>query len=110
MEQNSAAIDIMLGDKKRQQTENRKLLRTIIEAVVLYGSQNIPQHGHRDDSSNYLSDDINCGNFIEILKYGAMYAGKTVEELFKSMPKNMTYKPKTTQNEIIDIRDDLITK
>ena len=39
-----------------------------------------------------------------------MYAGKTVEELFKSMSKNMTYKSKPTQNEIIVICDDLITK
>jgi hypothetical protein len=41
---------------------------------------------------------------------GAMCAGKTLEELFKSTSKNMTYKSKTTQNEIIDICGDLITK
>ena len=39
-----------------------------------------------------------------------MCAGKTVDELFKSTPKNMSYKSKTTQNEIIDICGDLITK
>ena len=111
MEQKSAPIDVMLDDMKRQQIEeNRKLLRPIIAAIVLCGRQNIPLRGHRDESSNYLSDDVNCGNFIEILKYGAMCAGKTVEELFKSAPKNMSYKSKTTQNEIIDICSDLITK
>jgi hypothetical protein len=41
---------------------------------------------------------------------GAMCAGKILEELFKSTSKNMTYKSKTTQNEIIDICGDLITK
>ncbi|XP_028413710.1 52 kDa repressor of the inhibitor of the protein kinase-like [Dendronephthya gigantea] len=111
MEQRSAPIDVMLDDMKRQQIEeNRKLLRPIIGAIVLCGRQNIPLRGHRDDSSNYLSDEVNCGNFIEILKYGAMCAGKTLEELFKSTPKNMTYKSKTTQNEIIDICGDMITK
>ena len=43
-------------------------------------------------------------------KYGAMCAGKTLEELFKSASKNTTYKSKTTQNEIIDICGNLITK
>jgi hypothetical protein len=33
-----------------------------------------------------------------------------LEEYFKSTPKNITYKSKTTQNEIIDICDDLITR
>ncbi|XP_028416928.1 uncharacterized protein LOC114541141 [Dendronephthya gigantea] len=77
MEQRSAPIDVMLDDMKRQQIEeNRKLLRPIIGAIVLCGRQNIPLRGHRDDSSNYLSDEVNCGNFIEILKYGAMCADK----------------------------------
>ena len=71
MEQKSAPIDVMLDDMKRQQIEeNRKLLRPIVGAIVLCGRQNIPLRGHRDDSSNYLSDEVNCGNFIEILKYG----------------------------------------
>ena len=99
MEQKSAPIDVMLDDMKRQQIEeNRKLLRPIVRAIVLCGRQNIPLRGHRDDSSNYLSDEVNCGNFIEILKYGVICAGKTLEELFKSTSKNMTYKSKTTQN------------
>ena len=111
MEQKSAPIDVMLDDMKMQQIEeNRKLLRPITGAIVICGRQNIPLREHRDDSSKYLSDDFNCGNFIEILKYGDMCAGKTVEELFKSTPKNMSYKSKTTQNEIIDICSDLITK
>ena len=33
-----------------------------------------------------------------------------MEEYFKSTPKNITYKSKTTQKEIIDICDDLITR
>ena len=36
--------------------------------------------------------------------------GKTLEEFFGSTPKNITYKSKTTQNEIIDICGDLLTK
>ena len=95
MEQKSAPTDVMLDEMKRQHIEeNRKLPRPITGAIIPCGRQNIPLRGHRDYSSNYLSDDVNCGSFIEILKYGAMCAGKTV---------------KTTQNEI-DICGDLITK
>ena len=36
--------------------------------------------------------------------------GKTLEEFFKSTPKNLTYKSNTAQNEIIDICGDIITK
>ena len=64
MEHKSAPIDVMLDDMKRQQIEeNRKLLRPIVGAIILCGRQNIPLRGHRDDSSNYLSDEVNCGNF-----------------------------------------------
>ena len=44
------------------------------------------------------------------MKYGALCTGKTLEEFFKSTPKNITHKSKTTQNEIIDICGDLLTK
>ena len=80
MERQSESIDVMLDEMKRQQIEeNRKPLKPIVGAIVLCGRQNIPLRGHRDDSSNYLSDEVNCGNFIEILKYGALCAGKTLE-------------------------------
>ena len=57
MEKQSEPIDVMLDEVKRQQIEeNRKLLKPIVGAIVLCGRQNIPLRGHRDDSSNYLSD------------------------------------------------------
>ena len=111
MERKSEPVDVMLDEMKKQQIEeNRKILKPIVGAIVLCGRQNIPLRGHRDDSSNYLSSEVNCGNFIEILKYGAQCAGKTLEEFFGSTPKNITYKSETTQNEIIDICGDLLTK
>ena len=111
MEKKTTPVDVMLDDLKKQQIEeNRKLIRPIINAIVLCGRQNIPLRGHRDDSQYYLSDDVNPGNFIEILKYGVTCTGQSLEEYFKSTPKNITYKSKTTQNEIIDICDDLITR
>ena len=92
MERKSEPIDVMLDEMKRQQIEeNRKLLKPIAGEIVLCGRQNIPLRGHRDDSPNYLSDEVNCGNFIKILKYGALCMGKTLEEFFKSTPKTITY-------------------
>ncbi|CAB4018565.1 Hypothetical predicted protein [Paramuricea clavata] len=111
MEKKTTPVDVMLHDLKKQQIEeNRKLLCPIINAIVLCGRLNIPLRGHRYDSQYYLSDDVNPGNFIEILKYGVTCTGQSLEEYFKSTPKNITYKSKTTQNEIIDICDDLITQ
>ena len=43
------------------------------------------------------------------MKYGITGAGRSLEEYFKSTPRNVTYKSKTTQNEIIDICGELIT-
>jgi hypothetical protein len=106
MEKKTTPVDVMLDDLKKQQIEeNRKLIRPIINAIVLCGRQNIPLRGHRDDSQYYLSDDLNHKS-----KYGITFPGQSLEEYFESTPKNITYKSKTTQNEIIDICDDLITQ
>ena len=110
MEKKSTPIEAMLDEvKKRQIEENRKQLRPIVHAIFLCGRQDIALRGHWDDAKYYLSDDVNPGNFIEILKYGVICAGQSLEEYFKSTPKNVTYKSKTTQNEIIDICGQLIT-
>lgn len=71
MEKKSTPIEVMLDEVKKQQIEeNRKQLRPIIRAIFLCGRQNIALRGNRDDAKYYLSDDVNPGNFIEILKYG----------------------------------------
>jgi hypothetical protein len=86
MEKKSEPIDVLLDEMKRQQIEhNRQILRPIVGAIVLCGRQNISLQGHRDDSSNYLSDDVNCGNFIEILKY-SMH-GEDTRRVFQEHPK-----------------------
>ena len=40
---------------------NRKILNSIVETVVLCGRQNLALRGHRDDSKYF--DNPNCGNF-----------------------------------------------
>jgi hypothetical protein len=83
MQNESEPIEVMVDKMKRKQIEeNRKMLKPIVGAIVLCGRQNIPLRGHRDDSGNYLSEDTNCGNFIEILKYGAECAATTLEHFF----------------------------
>ena len=66
-------------------------------------------HYEASEMTHYLSDDVKPGNFIEVLKYGITGAGRSLEEYFKSTPRNVTYKSKTTQNAIIDICGELIT-
>ena len=101
MEKKSTPIEAMLDKVRKQQIEeNRKQLRPIVHAIFLCGRQDIALRGHRDDAKYYLSDDVNPGNFIEILKYGVICADQSLEEYFKSTPKNVTYKSKTTQNDI----------
>lgn len=47
--------------------ENREKLKSIVKTVILFGRQNIPLRGHRDDSSNYDNED--CGNFQALLSF-----------------------------------------
>ena len=84
MEKKSTPIEAMLDEVKKQQIEeNRKQLRPIIRAIIVCGRQDIAPRGHQDDAKYYLSDDVNPGNFIEVLKYGILCSGQSLQEYFK---------------------------
>ena len=85
-------------------------MRPIVDAVILCGRQNLAFRGHRDDSKHLETNDVNPGNFLEILKCGARCANISFEDFLHSNPRNATYRSKTTQNQLIDICGELVTR
>ena len=76
MENKMIGIDAQINHARLELIEkNRVRLRPIIGAILTCARQNIPLRGHRDDNHYYLGDDqINPGNFIEILKLALLVA------------------------------------
>lgn len=110
MEQKSTPIDVQLDSLRRKKIqENREKLRPIVDAIILCGRQNIAFRGHRDDSKYLDCDDVNAGNFLEILKYGSKCANIPLQEFLHKGPRNATYRSKTTQNQLIEICGELVT-
>nr|XP_047135327.1 zinc finger MYM-type protein 1-like [Hydra vulgaris] len=92
MEQKINFIDLNLNKVIDEQVKkNREILKPIVLAVIMCGKQNIPLRGHRDDSFYYENENKN-----------SLVNGRI------STPKNATYRSKTTQNELINICNDII--
>ena len=100
MKRKQEAIDIQLNRALNDRiSQNRKILNSIVETVVLLGKQNIAFRGHRDDSKHY--GDKNPGNFQAVLDYRISSGDQILKEHFDKGPKNATYRSKTIQNELI---------
>lgn len=69
--------------------KNVRLLRMIVESVILCGKQNIPLRGHRDDSTSTSS---NKGNFWAILNLLASHDKELAEHI-----KNKLYQQDNTE-------------
>ena len=64
MQQKATSIDVQLDSIwKKQIQKNRERLRSIVDAIILCGRQNIPLRGHRDDSKYLLDSSLNPENF-----------------------------------------------
>ena len=97
--------DSGLNERKER---NMKTLETIVETVLLFGSQNLPMRG-TDDTDRLANVTLkNTGNFRALLKYRVNGGDVTLKEHFKTAPKNATYKSKTIYNELINIIGDKI--
>ena len=78
--------------------------------VELCGRQGIALRGHRDDGK-YLEDpENNPGNFQTLLKFRCDAGDTALAEHLSKCARNATYRSKTTQNEIIEIRGGMITE
>ena len=90
---------------KFEVSENRKILRSIIDAIIFLGRQGLALKGHRDDSQyhpdmrEYSTGSV--GNFIELLNYRVRGGDKDLGKHLESYSKNASYISKTTQNELI---------
>ena len=71
--------------------ENRMKLQSILKTVVFCGKQNIALRGHRDDSS-HLQTDCNAGNFQKLLEFRVEAGDTVLEEHFRTVPRNATYR------------------
>ena len=87
---------------------NRKILHSIVETVVLCGRQNLALRGHRDDSKYF--DSPNCGNFQALLNFRVSSGDASLKSHFDSSAKNATYRSKTTQNKLVKICGDQVTE
>ena len=80
---------------------NRKILRAMVETVILAGRQNFALRGHRDDSQHYTS--TNPGNFQALLNYRISGGDLDLSHHFQTAKKNATYRSKTIQNKLVKI-------
>lgn len=94
---------VMTGDKKDIMNsistsyntlveKNRKILKAIVDTIVLCGKQNVALRGHDDKDSN----------FIALLEYQSKYNTVLRDHLETGDPKTKYTSPEI-QNELIDI-------
>ena len=86
--------------------KNVHVLKSIIEAVVFCGKQNLPLRGHRDDRTTTSS---NRGNVWAILEIMAKRLG-TLREHLETRSKNAQYISRIIPNEVIDVVTEYIRK
>ena len=103
-EGNMLSISEQLSDIHRNTVElNRQKLRSMIKIVLLCGKQNMALRGHRNDSSHLDESSGNPGNFQALLNFRVEAGDKVLANHFANGPRNATYRPKTIQNEIIEV-------
>ena len=93
--------------------ENRRVLRSIIDTIMLCGRMGIPLCGHRDDSKFFpkageYSVEPGLGNFIELINFGIRRGDDALKKHYTNCQKNATYLSKTTQNNLISCCADVI--
>ena len=88
--------------------QNKHILPSIVEAVMLCAKQQIALRGHRDDRIDFSEPAAsNEGNFLALIRLLAEHDDHLKEHLVNG-PKNACYDSKTVQDEIIRIAANLI--
>ena len=110
IENKTKFIDIQMNKIVDKQVErNGEKLAPIVDAVTLCGRQNLALRGRRDDAQHYDDSKSNLGNLQEILKFLECYRKNSVfDKHLLNSPTSSTYRSKTTQNEILTIREEMI--
>ena len=99
----SEGVDSRLMALQNQKAEENKhiLFRVILVAEFL-AKQGLPFRGQQDDKVDFLSEEINRGNFVATLQLLAK-GDKILTKHLLSAKGNAKYTSKTIQNEIVHI-------
>ena len=99
------SIAVQLDTAYKARKANNK--KSIMATVEVCGCQGIALRGHRDDAK-YLDD--GSGNSQSLLNFYCTSGDSILSEHFETCGRNSTYCSKMTQNEIIDILGNMISK
>ena len=92
---------------KLEVSGNIKILRSIIDTIILLERQGLALRGHSADSQyhpdvgEYSTGSVD--SFIELLNYRVRGGDKDLEKHLESYSKNPSYLSKTTQNELMPV-------
>ena len=97
------SIHHRLDEQSRQQiVSNRKMLKSIIETIILCGRQNIPLRGHRDSSLDVEKDPCaHHDNFGALLEFRVSAGDVSLEHHLGNAPGNAKYTSPDIQNQVI---------
>ncbi|CAN7978548.1 unnamed protein product [Ixodes persulcatus] len=100
----------MTGNQaKKEHESNKAKLRTIAEAVLLCGRQDLALRGDKDSGRLTLEESVkNDGNFRALLRYRANGGDCTLAEHIRTAGNNALYSSPTIQNAFISIIGNLI--
>ena len=93
--------------------KNRFIMKSLADAVLVCGRQNLSLRGHRDDRT-FDACLGNKGNFLALVDFSVRSGNKTLGHHLETAARNAVYTSKTTQNDLIEcigdhIRDTLLT-
>ena len=85
---------------------NRKVIESLLQVVMLCGKQGLALRGHRDDNIVWTNEgeieSDNRGNFIELVRFRAE-SDEVLRHHLQSAPRNAIYTSKIIQNELVHI-------
>ena len=95
----------MGSSSELQRLENRHLIRSVAEVILLCAMQGIALRGHREESSDAANT---RGNFLEIIHLVGRH-DKVVATRLADGPKNAKYTSHMIQDDILHIMANLLT-
>ena len=109
MESDQLPINQVMSTKSQEQIKsNRQVVKSVAQTVHFLAKQNLSLCGHRDDEQYYNKEGVNPGNFQELLKFQCESGDSCLRLHFEEGNKNVTYRSKTIQNQLIQIMGDQI--
>lgn len=100
-EVHGTVADQLSTGRERTIQENRKLLKSIANVVILCARQTIALRGHCESISSG-----NKGNFLEILQVVAS-ENPSLQEQLESCPRNAKYTSNIIQNDLLHAASDV---